>query len=64
MMGMIALLRQTYLDANWYKNQPQEEGYNLTLKTWNENQGIPQIFEANDKWNDLRADKIGDEFGV
>ena len=64
MMGMIALLRQTYLDANWYKNLPQEEGYNLTLKTWNENQGLPQIFEANDKWNDLRADRIGDEFGI
>ena len=64
MMGMIALLRQTYLDANWYKTQPTEEGYNLTLKTWNENQSLPQIFEANDKWNALRADRIGDEFGV
>ena len=64
MMGMIALLRQTYLDANWYKSQPQEEGYNLTLKSWNENQGLPQIFDASDKWNDLRADRIGDEFGV
>lgn len=64
MMGMIALLRQTYLDASWYKTQPAEEGYNLTLKTWNENQSLPQIFEANDKWNVLRADRIGDEFGV
>lgn len=64
MMGMISLLRQTYLDANWYKTQPQEEGYNLTLKSWNENQGLPQIFDAGDKWNDLRADRIGDEFGV
>ncbi len=25
---------------------------------------LPQIFDANDKWNDLRADRIGDEFGV
>lgn len=64
MMGMIALLRQTYLDAQWYKTQPTEEGYNLTLKTWTENQSLPQIFEANDKWNALRADRIGDEFGV
>ena len=37
---------------------------NLSLQAWNENQGLPQIFEANDKWNDLRADRIGDEFGV
>jgi len=64
MMGMIALLRQTYLDAQWYKNKPSTEGTNLSLQAWNENQGLPQIFEANDKWNDLRADRIGDEFGV
>ena len=64
MMGMIALLRQTYLDAQWYKNKPSEEGLNLTLQAWNETQNLPQIFEANDKWNNLRADRIGDEFGV
>lgn len=64
MMGMIALLRQTYLDAKWYKTQPAKEGINLSLQAWNDNQGLPQIFEANDKWNDLRADRIGDEFGV
>lgn len=64
MMGMIALLRQTYLDAQWYKTKPAKEGLNLSLQSWNEIQGLPQIFEANDKWNDLRADRIGDEFGV
>lgn len=64
LMGSIALLRQTYLDADWYKSRPAGEGSNLTLKAWNDNQALPQIFEANDKWNDLRADKIGDEFGV
>jgi imidazolonepropionase-like amidohydrolase len=64
MMGYIALMRQTYLDAQWYKTKPYEEGFNLTLQAWNDNQSLPQIFEAGDKWNDLRADKIGDEFGV
>ena len=64
MMGYIALLRQTYLDAAWYKTKPYTEGFNATLQSWNDNQGMPQIFESNDKWNDLRADKIGDEFGV
>ncbi len=63
-MGSIALLRQSYLDAQWYKNKPPLEGLNLSLQAWNDEQGLPQIFEANDKWNDLRADKIGDEFGV
>ncbi|MEP6700100.1 MAG: amidohydrolase family protein [Bacteroidota bacterium] len=64
MMGMIALLRQSYLDAQWYKNKPALEGINLSLQAWNDEQNLPQIFDANDKWNDLRADKIGDEFGV
>lgn len=64
MMGMIALLRQTYLDAQWYKNRPAAEGTNLSLQAWNNAQDLPQIFEAGDKWNNLRADRIGDEFGV
>jgi imidazolonepropionase-like amidohydrolase len=64
MMGMIALLRQTYLDAQWYKKKPAGEGLNLSLQAWLDNQSLPQIFDAGDKWNDLRADRIGDEFGV
>jgi imidazolonepropionase-like amidohydrolase len=64
LMGSIALLRQTYLDAQWYKSNPNGEGVNLSLKSWLDNQGLPQIFEANSKWNDLRADRVGDEFGV
>ncbi len=63
-MGSIALLRQSFLDAQWYKNNPLAEGINLTLKNWNEQQNLPQIFEANDKWAVVRADRIGDEFGV
>lgn len=64
MMGSIALLRQTYLDAQWYKNKPAKEGMNLSLQAWNDNQELPQIFEAEDKWNDLRADRIAKEFGT
>src|SRR5678815_2653889 len=65
MMGSIALLRQTFLDARWYsKNRPASEGFNISLQSWTNNLNLPQIFEANDKWNDLRADRIGDEFGV
>lgn len=63
-MGTIALLRQSYLDAKWYKNRPSSEGFNVSLKAWNDIQDLPQVFEASDKWNSLRADKIGDEFGV
>lgn len=62
-MGSIALLRQSYLDAQWYKNKPAKEGVNFSLQAWNDNQALPQIFEADDKWNDLRADRIAKEFG-
>ncbi len=64
MMGSVALLRQTYLDAQWYKGKPAKEGMNMSLQAWNDEQSLPQIFDANDKWSDLRADRIGDEFGV
>jgi imidazolonepropionase-like amidohydrolase len=64
MMGSVALLRQTYLDAQWYKTKPSKEGVNLSLQAWNDAQSLPQIFEANDKWSDLRADRIAKEFGV
>ncbi|MFN5334070.1 MAG: amidohydrolase, partial [Bacteroidota bacterium] len=64
MMGSIALLRQTHLDALWYRSNPSGEGVNLTLKHWNEQMSLPHIFEANDKWNAIRADRIGDEFGI
>ena len=63
-MGAVALLRQTYLDGQWYKNRPAKEGVNRSLEAWNEDQQLPQIFETTDKWSGLRADRIGDEFGV
>lgn len=64
LMGSIALLRQTYLDGQWYKNNAAKEGLNLSLQAWNNTQTLPQIFEAEDKWNDIRAAKIGKEFGA
>lgn len=62
LMGSIALLRQTYYDAQWYKLQSEQT--DLSLKAFNEQQNLPQFFEAGDKWNVLRADKIGDEFKI
>ncbi|WP_431211680.1 hypothetical protein ACQ86N_38660 [Puia sp. P3] len=64
LMGSIALLRQTYLDAQWYKSLPAHEGTNLSLQAWNEQQTLPQLFDGGDKWGDLHGDRIGDEFGV
>ena len=64
LMGSIALLRQHFLDASWYKTKPSQEGLNLTLQAFNENANLPQIFEVSDKWSVFRANKIGSEFGV
>ncbi|MBX2931458.1 MAG: amidohydrolase family protein [Chitinophagaceae bacterium] len=65
LMGTIALIRQTYLDAQWYKSNPATEGTNISLQAWNDNLVLPQIFDiGNDKYNALRADKIAKEFGA
>ncbi len=61
LMGSIALLRQTYYDADWYKNQKVE--YNISLAEFNREQTLPQIFEVTDPSDILRANKIGKEFG-
>jgi imidazolonepropionase-like amidohydrolase len=62
LMGSIALLRQTYYDGQWYKGQDKE--VNISLDAWNAVQGIPQVFEATDKLEALRAARLGKEFGV
>ena len=64
LMGAIALLRQTYLDADWYKKDKTKKEFNLSLQAFNDLQSLPQIFETSNKFNALRADKIGDEFNV
>ncbi len=64
LMGSIALLRQTYLDANWYKSDKTKKEINISLDAFNALQTLPQLFETTDKLNALRADKIGDEFKI
>lgn len=62
LMGMIALIRQTYFDVDWLYNNSKVDEYNISLNTVIDNWKLPQIFEANNKLNILRADKVGDEF--
>ena len=62
-MGFIALLRQTYMDAEWYGSQNPRPFKDQSLESWLQLQSLPQIFEANSWLNTLRADKVGDEFG-
>ncbi len=64
LMGAIALLRQTYLDADWYKTDKTKKEYNISLDAFNNLQTLPQLFETTDKLNVLRANKIADEFKI
>lgn len=65
LMGSIALIRQTYYDAAWYKSSTDKKEFNINLEEWNAQQTIPQIFDAGGDWQKvLRADKLGDEFNV
>lgn len=64
LMGFIAVLRQTYLDAEWFGSQNPRPFADQSLEAWIQNQRLPQIFAATSWMNSLRADKVGDEFGV
>jgi len=66
LMGAIALLRQTYYDAEWYASTSSATNreYNINLEAFIKLQELPSIFEGNDKYNDLRGKKIADEFKV
>jgi len=64
-MGMVALIRQTYYDAKWYASGGSKEQTNLSLAAFNNSSSLPHFFEANgDKLRILLVDKIGDEFGI
>jgi len=62
-MGAMALLRQVYLDADWYA-KGNMKNKDLALKALNENKDLIQIFETNNHLDAIRADKVGDEFGI
>ena len=64
MMGSVALLRQAYYDAQWYKKAENKTEFNISLDNFNQIQNLPSIFETDDRYGILRADKIGDEFGI
>lgn len=62
-MGVAALIRQTYYDADWYA-KAKNPSENLSLAAFNNLKNLPSFFETQDKFSLLRADKIGDELGV
>ena len=63
LMGSMALIKQLYHDAKWYAAGGSKTK-DISLDVFNQNKNLVQIFNAGDKLNILRADKIGDEFGI
>ncbi len=61
LMGAIALLKQTNIDSEWYKNHGHKIEKNLSLKAWDELKNQPQIFAVSDKLEALRVLKMGKE---
>ncbi len=62
-MGAMALLRQVYNDADWYA-KGNMKNKDLALEALNNNKNLQQIFETGSVLDALRADKVGDEFGI
>jgi imidazolonepropionase-like amidohydrolase len=63
LMGAMALLRQMHYDADWY-SKGNVRTKDRSLEALIANRGLVSFFEANDKGNNLRADKIGDLFNL
>ena len=62
-MGAMALLRQVYYDAEWYA-KGNVDSKDLSLEALNKNKDLVQIFDAGNRHNALRADKVGDLFNI
>ena len=60
LMGAIALLRQTYYDADWYSQQKNH--INISLESFNKHKALPKIINTNELQSIFRADKISSEF--
>ncbi len=63
LMGAAALLRQTWLDADWYARQKNPGFVDLDLKAVKNNAHLPQIFHTTNWQQTALADKLADESG-
>lgn len=63
LMGSMALLRQLHWDLDWYA-KGNTNTKDRSLDALLANKGLPAIIEAGNKSNDLRADKISDQFNL
>ncbi len=64
LMGSIALIRQSYYDAKWLKDNKGKVEFNQSLQAINDQQSKIKIFEVTDVHDIFRAQKIADEFNI
>jgi len=64
LMGIIALIKQNLLDAEWYSKGGKKEQFNLTLESIKDLESFPQIIETNNKLDILRISKIAEDFEI
>jgi len=62
-MGATSLMRQLYYDMDWYA-KGNVATKDRSIEALIENKNLPQIFAAGNNGNVVRADKIGDQFGI
>ncbi len=62
LMGAFALLRQTYLDADWFGKQQPRPFTDHSLEALAQFASLPKIIEVSNWQQALTADKVGDEF--
>ena len=62
LMGSIALIRQTFLDAEWYRQQNEQT--NLSYDAFNNQRNLPHIFIINNELDYSRVYKIANEFEI
>ena len=62
LMGSIALIKQTLLDAEWHKNTKGNS--NISLSAFNSKKALPKIFELKTPLDYSRLFKISDEFEI
>jgi imidazolonepropionase-like amidohydrolase len=61
LMGIIALLRQTHYDAEWYNSISENDHTNLSLEAWNQSKELPWFFEVKDALDIPRATVLSEE---
>jgi len=61
-MGAVALLRQTFYDAQWYANGGIEEERNTSLQAVNDLAGLPSIFSVKNPLSVRNVNDLTSEF--